>query len=50
MIHKTTVSRRRDDQDRPYWWARCTCARWEIAVPSREKAQKKAQAHEQSAR
>ena len=49
MIHQTTVSRRRDDQDRPYWWARCTCARWEVATGTRAHAEAKARAHERSA-
>lgn len=50
MPHKTTVSRHWDDTGRPYWWARCTCARWEIMAQSRAAAHTKARKHEETAR
>lgn len=50
MAHQTTVSRRWDDSGKPYWWARCTCARWEIATHSQATAQAKAAQHEKAAR
>lgn len=50
MIHKTIVTRHWDDKNHPFWWARCTCARWEVATGTRAHAEAKARAHERASR
>lgn len=49
MIHETTISRHWGNDGKPFFWVRCTCARYEAACPSRAKAEAKARQHERGA-